>query len=210
MLRIQVIAHRGAHENHPENSIAAYEAAIHLGCDFIEVDLRTTEEGRLVIKHDAIRPGDKLPLLDDVLALAKGRIRIYLDVKQAQPAAIIAAVEQRGMSGSILTYGAFQVLRDLVALRPGWPCMPEAVNAETLRRSLADLKPPAIAFSDWDFKPELVAMAREAGCEVFLDRQGKTDYPQYWAAAIEAGATGIQTDRPGALLAWLREQGMRG
>ncbi len=74
--------------------------------------------------------------------------------------------------------------------------MPEAVNAETLRKSLAELKPPAVAFSDWNFKPELVTMAREAGCEVFLDRQGKTDFPQYWSAAIEAGATGIQTDRP--------------
>ncbi len=114
MLRIQVIAHRGAHEDHPQNSIAAYEAAIHLGCDYIEVDLRTTPEGRLVIKHDAITPGEKLPLFDEVLTLAKGRIRIYLDVKQAQPAAIIAAVEQREMRDSILTYGSFQVLRDLV------------------------------------------------------------------------------------------------
>ncbi len=202
--RVQVIAHRGAHEELPENSLAAYEAAIGLGCDYIEVDLRTAADGRLVIKHDALKEGETLPGFDEVLALAKGRIRIYLDVKQAMPAAIIAAVEHRGMRDSILTYGTFQVLRDLVTMRPGWPCMPEAVNPELLRENLALLKPPAVAFSDWNFKPEMVKMARDAGCEVFLDRQGKTDNPRDWQAAIEAGATGIQTDRPGALLAWLK------
>ncbi|MBI4889549.1 MAG: glycerophosphodiester phosphodiesterase family protein [Acidobacteria bacterium] len=202
--KIQVIAHRGAHENQPQNSLAAYQAAIDLGCDYIETDLRTSSRGQLLIKHDALSEGESLPTFDDVLSLAKGRIRIYLDVKQALPAAIVGAVEQHGMRDSILTYGGFQLLRDLVQLRPGWPCMPEAVNESLLKQSLADLKPRAIAFSGGDFKPELVQLALAAGCDAFLDRQGKTDNPEDWEKAIQAGVTGIQTDRPSALLAWLR------
>ncbi len=206
---IRVIAHRGAHENQPQNSLAAYQAAIDLGCDYIEIDLRTSGRGQLLIKHDALKEGDSLPSFDEVLALAKGKIRIYLDVKQALPAAIVGAVEQRGMQDSILTYGGFQLLRDLVQLRPGWPCMPEAVNETLLKQNLAELKPPAVAFSDGDFRPELVQLSLTAGCEVFLDRQGKTDYPEYWEKAIQTGATGIQTDRPSALLAWLRANHLR-
>lgn len=202
---IQVIAHRGAHEQQPENSLVAYSAAIALGCDFIEIDLRTTPEGRMVIKHDPLKPGDELPSFDEVLDLAKGRIRIYLDVKQAMPASIVGKVEQHGMRESILTYGNPALLRELVQLRPGWPCMPESVNVEVLRDNLARLKPPAIAFGAGDFTAELVDMARKAGCDVFLDRQGKTDYPEFWQAAIDRGATGIQTDRPSALVPWLRE-----
>ncbi len=205
-----MIAHRGAHQSAAANSLEAYRDAIRLGCDYFETDLRTTAEGRLVIKHDALKPGEELPAFEDVLALAQGKIRIYLDVKQAMPASIIAAVERAGMRESLVTYGGFELLRDLVRLRPGWPVMPEAVNAETLERSLRDLKPPVVAFSGGDFRPELVARARQAGCEVFLDRQGKTDYPEYWQKAVEEGVTGIQTDRPGPLLEWLREKGLHG
>lgn len=204
--RIKVIAHRGAHENAPQNSLAAYRAAIRMGCDYIEVDLRTSDRGEMLIKHDALVEGEPLPAFDEVLALAKGKIGIYLDVKQAMPAAIIGAVERHRMRHSILTYGPIQLLRDLVRLSPGWPCMPEAVNASELKRNLAELRAPAVAFSGGNFKPELVELAREARCEIFLDRQGKTDYPEFWRAAIGAGATGIQTDRPAALLEWLRSQ----
>lgn len=156
-----------------------------------------------MIKHDPLKEGeDSLPSFDDVLALAKDRIRIYLDVKQAMPAAIIAAAERHGMAGSLFTYGSIQLLRDLVRLRPGWPCMPEAVNAAVLKENLAALKPPAIAFSDWDFRPELVRIARDAGCEVFLDCLGRSDTSAHWQSALDAGATGIQSDRPTALLRW--------
>lgn len=208
--RIQVIAHRGAHESAVENTLEAYRAAIELGCDYIEIDLRTAPDGRMLIKHNALEAGDVLPPFDEVLALAKGRIRIYLDVKQAMAASIVAAVERAGMRESIVTYGSFELLRDLVRLRPGWPVMPEAVNAGMLERSLRELKPPVVAFSGGDFRPELVKQARKAGCGVFLDRQGKTDYPEFWQQAVDEGVTGIQTDRPSALLAWLRGKGLHG
>ena len=50
--RIVVIAHRGSHINVPENTLAAYETAIKEGADYVEIDLRTTKEGHLVIMHD--------------------------------------------------------------------------------------------------------------------------------------------------------------
>ncbi|MCB0684956.1 MAG: hypothetical protein KDC53_00485, partial [Saprospiraceae bacterium] len=48
-----VIAHRGAHKDAPENSLPAYQKAIDLGCDFIEIDVRSTNDSELVSIHNA-------------------------------------------------------------------------------------------------------------------------------------------------------------
>lgn len=50
---IYVIAHRGAHLGIPENTLAAYRKAIELGCDFVEIDVRKTKDGRFVSIHNA-------------------------------------------------------------------------------------------------------------------------------------------------------------
>ncbi len=50
---IYVIAHRGAHQGIPENSLPAYQKAIDLGCDFVEIDVRTTKDGKFVSVHNA-------------------------------------------------------------------------------------------------------------------------------------------------------------
>ena len=51
--QLVIIAHRGSHMNVPENTLAAYEAAIKEGADYVEIDLRTTKDGYPVIMHDA-------------------------------------------------------------------------------------------------------------------------------------------------------------
>lgn len=45
-------AHRGEHLHHPENSLPAIQAAIEAGVDFVELDVRTTSDGQLVLMHD--------------------------------------------------------------------------------------------------------------------------------------------------------------
>ncbi len=47
-----VIAHRGYSGEAPENTLAAFEAAIVAGCDLIELDARVTGDGRAVVLHD--------------------------------------------------------------------------------------------------------------------------------------------------------------
>ncbi|WP_063828435.1 glycerophosphodiester phosphodiesterase family protein [Runella zeae] len=48
-----VIAHRGNHQHVPENTLASYEDAIKAGTDYVEIDLRTSKDGVLMIHHDA-------------------------------------------------------------------------------------------------------------------------------------------------------------
>ncbi|GGU92346.1 glycerophosphoryl diester phosphodiesterase [Streptomyces albospinus] len=49
---ISVIAHRGASEDAPEHTLAAYRKAIEAGADALECDVRLTADGHLVCVHD--------------------------------------------------------------------------------------------------------------------------------------------------------------
>ena len=57
-----VIAHRGASRAAPENTVAAFRRAAEMGADMVELDVRRSADGRLVVHHDAApgrRPGDR-------------------------------------------------------------------------------------------------------------------------------------------------------
>ncbi len=49
---VYVAAHRGWSANYPENTTEAFRAAIELGVDQIETDVRITKDGELVLIHD--------------------------------------------------------------------------------------------------------------------------------------------------------------
>ncbi|MFD3438402.1 glycerophosphodiester phosphodiesterase [Streptomyces sp. NPDC058685] len=49
---IQVVAHRGASEDAPEHTLAAYMKAIDDGADALECDVRLSADGHLVCVHD--------------------------------------------------------------------------------------------------------------------------------------------------------------
>lgn len=63
-----VNAHRGAEDpakRIPENSLAAIRHAVELGCDIVEVDPKTTKDGRVILSHDNKK-------LDRVMAFPRG------------------------------------------------------------------------------------------------------------------------------------------
>ena len=50
--RVEVTAHRGASAVAPENSMAAFRAALDAGTDWIELDVQRLADGRIVVLHD--------------------------------------------------------------------------------------------------------------------------------------------------------------
>jgi len=49
---VQVVAHRGASDDAPEHTLAAYRRALEVGADALEADVRLTADGHLVCVHD--------------------------------------------------------------------------------------------------------------------------------------------------------------
>lgn len=114
--KVYIVAHRantykGWQNNIPDNSILAIETAIELGADMVELDVRTTSDGKLVLMHDAtvnattngtgniasmtldqvkalkMKKGSKtwddqkVPTLEEALAACKDKIFVNLDIK---------------------------------------------------------------------------------------------------------------------------------
>lgn len=52
--RVLVAAHRGANKAAPENTLAAVRKAIEQGADLVEIDIRQTQDGHLILMHDSM------------------------------------------------------------------------------------------------------------------------------------------------------------
>ena len=228
---IVVIAHRGEHLHYIENTLSAFQAAIDAGADYFECDVRTTSDGRFVLMHDdsvdrttngkglvsalsfsAIRAldagGNRVPTFEEALNLAKEHIGVYVDNKQTKPAALVTAIEQAGMGASVVIYATPAEAHEIQALRPAWKMMPEAENAGHLRQLLDTLHLSVAAFDASDFNAATIDVARQAGIDIYVDRLWAQDNEAGWQSALDAGATGIQTDHPAALVRYLRAKGL--
>lgn len=50
--QVDIVAHRGASGYAPENTIAAFDKAVEMKADYIEIDVQRSKDGELVIIHD--------------------------------------------------------------------------------------------------------------------------------------------------------------
>lgn len=53
MTRPRIVAHRGASEDAPENTLSAFKRAWELGVECAELDVHVTKDGEVVVMHDA-------------------------------------------------------------------------------------------------------------------------------------------------------------
>ncbi|WP_123846952.1 glycerophosphodiester phosphodiesterase family protein [Chitinophaga lutea] len=233
-----VIAHRGDHAKAPENTLAAYQQAIDHDLDYIEADLRTTRDGRLVIMHDntvdrttngkgkvreltfeAIRQlktdgGHQVPAFKEVLQLCKGRVHIYLDFKDADVKAAFEEIKAAGMEQQVLVYvnkGAqYAAWRSIAPAVPLMVSLPEDVRDAAVLNAFLDRHP--VSALDGGYKQytrEMVEAAVKRGVAVWPDMLHPEEGPALWKEAIALGLRGLQTDRPADFAAYLRENGIR-
>jgi glycerophosphoryl diester phosphodiesterase len=90
-----VIAHRGAHLKERENTLDAFRAATLMGVDGVELDVRRTRDGVLVVHHDphvesrAIALSNKRDLADYVPTLEAamdvlGEMSVIVEIKNSK------------------------------------------------------------------------------------------------------------------------------
>lgn len=115
--QILVAAHRATNPNYPENSLAAIAESIRIGVDIVEIDIRKSKDGQLVIMHDKtidrttngagkvddftlaelkefrLKLGnnitnEQIPTFEEVLQLTKGKMLLDVDFKLEGEAAV--------------------------------------------------------------------------------------------------------------------------
>ncbi len=99
-----IIAHRGASGHAYENSPAAFQRAVELGADAVELDIHSTVDGALLVHHDpevrGVGPirdlprsafdrhrlpnGESIPILSEVLQILNG-LAVWVEVKTLAP-----------------------------------------------------------------------------------------------------------------------------
>lgn len=129
--RVIRVGHRGAAGHAPENTLAAIDAGIACGADIVEIDLRRTADGVLVVLHDttvnrttngtgridrlSLRDvkkltagkGQQIPTLQEVLDAASGRAGLMLELKiRGIAGQTVEAVRQAGFKNLVI-YASF-------------------------------------------------------------------------------------------------------
>jgi len=119
-----IIAHRGFSARYPENTLAAVRAAMRLGVDMVEVDVQETHDAELIVFHDyrldrvcgvrgrvrdttfaeMRRLNRAVPTLAEVLRACRGKTRVLIEIKRADPRKVTALVREFGMERNVIVF----------------------------------------------------------------------------------------------------------
>ena len=231
---VYVVAHRGAHQGIPENTLAAYRKAIELGVDFVEVDLRETKDGHIVSIHN-----------DTVDAYTKDASGPVRDFSLAE----LRTMDIGSRAGPAWRNERIPTFEEILDL-----CQGKVGIYLDLKRAPVDKLVPMIQargmerdvlwYASWrDFKqvrercpecfimpdpgpekglprllaywkPQVVAAVWRHYSETFVKTCHEAGAivivdegePDCWADALRWGSDGIQTDHPGKLISFLEKR----
>ena len=193
---VAVVAHRGLAEGVPENTIAAFRQSIDHGVVIIELDLRVTRDGQLVVIHDEMLDrttdctglvaemdlarvtacdagsGERVPSFAEVLALVRDKpVRLLADVKDGTPLGpVVDAVRRQGAARQVILG-----LRSTRQVRRARHALPDATILAYMPQ-VADAAAFAEAgshvirlWSDWvEADPAVIARTRALGPNVWI------------------------------------------
>lgn len=217
-----LIGHRGAPGHAPENTLASFRAAVALGVDGIELDVRLVG-GRLIVMHDErlekttngrgrvadasfadlrrldAGNGERVPTLDEVLDLVPSGLLVNVEMKAAGTADVVARRldgEQRPLLVSSFDHNE---LARFHALLPSVPCAPLARYWRPgLRRIVDAVGASHLNLADRAVTPARLDAARSwgVGCLIFtVNEAARAAQLRDW------GAAGVFTDFPDRLAA---------
>ena len=134
------IAHRGAAALEPENTLRSIEAALRFGVEMVEIDVRPCADSTLMVIHDDdleritgdhrlvststtedlsrvdAGKGERIPTLEEALALLRGRALVNIDQKVDNIApALLAAIDRAGCREETMLSGGAR--RTFLAMR---------------------------------------------------------------------------------------------
>jgi glycerophosphoryl diester phosphodiesterase len=220
-----VLAHRGARRLAPENTVAAFALALELGADGVELDVRRTADGALVVCHAAEIPGGHLcelplpvvrelapavPRLEEALDVCAGAV-VNIEIKNRPGDAdwdptdevagqVVELLDRRGGSDDVLVSSFNLATVDQVrVLAPGCPTALLTYGPDLL---------PALEVVDTHghsaLHPHVAAMTGAAGAEILGRAHARGIRVNVWTVNDDdevrrlgtAGVDAVITDAP--------------
>jgi glycerophosphoryl diester phosphodiesterase len=230
---VQVMVHRGLAIAAPANSAAAIEMCAQDFCEWAEIDVRLTKDGRHVVVHDdtvnattngigkvsdltvdelkildagswfaARFAGSRLMTLPEALAVAKGKVNLYLDCKRIDPKLLAEEVMAARMEHQVIVYDSPAVLAQVKAASMGTvPGMTKYRPSTDFDVFIKNVAPAAVEIDAPDVTAELCRRFHAAGIKVQAKVLGENwDNPTMWKRVIDAGVDWLQTDDPAGIL----------
>jgi glycerophosphoryl diester phosphodiesterase len=218
------IAHRGEPVDHRENTLPAFAAAVALGADMVEIDLRRTRDGEIVVLHDQTLErlwgvdasvgdldlaetsplGDgalRIPTLREVLDAVPLPLMVDFTRREVVPGGLAAVRAAGALDRSLFVTGNVEALRQLrglsAAARIGltWVEGPEPPLA-LLRELGAEYWNPMFGL----VTPDGVAAVHDAGVRAST---WTVDDPAEVTRVLHAGVDAVVSNRIAALVAQL-------
>lgn len=218
------IAHRGEPVGNRENTLPAFAAAVALGADMVEIDLRRTRDGAIVVLHDQTLErlwgvdasvGDldlsevaavgegliRIPTLRQVLERVRVPLMVDFTRREVVPGGLEAVLAAGALERALFVTGNVEALRMLrglsAAARLGltWTQGPEPPLA-LLDELGAEYWNPMFRL----VTPEGVAAVHEAGLRVST---WTVDESAAMTRVVDAGVDAVVSNRIAALVARL-------
>lgn len=140
---MRIIAHRGASFFEPENTLRSIKRAMDMGADMVEVDVRLSKDGKLVVIHDAtvdrttngsghikdmslfelkkLDAGlvEQIPTLEEVIELVKDKISLVVEIKiPAIEDRVVETIQEKGLKDVLVTSFYHRVVKNVGNIDP--------------------------------------------------------------------------------------------
>lgn len=188
-----VIAHRGASAELPENTLAAFERAIEIGADFVELDVWDATE----VTHDPPRRGAAYPGLAEVVELCRGRIGLMVELKRPRGDAVARTLRLLDDEDIVVSFQRRAIV-ETQRLRPKMRTVQHVGFGVSIRSAQGGW---AVGFQNQRVTGRGIATAHALGLATTVYTVNDT------ARMLELrdlGVAGVFTDDPRAALAALR------
>lgn len=223
------IGHRGARAYEPENTLRSYKKALELGVDAVELDVRRTKDGEIVVIHDAevdrttngkglvseltlkeikqlnTEKDEKIPTLDEALDFLDKKVKMLVELKETGlEEKVLKVVREKGVEKNVIIVsfleGALSKIRELNGkVETG---LIYAKHRNPIRAA-SDLKAnyllPLYRFTH----TADVQKAHQNGLKVIV---WTINNPEEAAEYVKKGVDGIASDKPDILVKVVRDE----
>jgi glycerophosphoryl diester phosphodiesterase len=220
MLRI---GHRGARAYEPENTIRSFKKAIEISVDAVELDVRETKDGQLIVIHDpdvkrttdgnglvseltlkeikgfSTEKGEKIPTLEEALDFLDKKVKVLIELKEAGvEKEVLALVHEKRLEKNVIVTSfledALRKVRELDKdIETG---LIYARHKNPLKAALELKAQYLVAFYRFTHTAN-VQKAHENGLKVIV---WTVNTPEEVAEMAKKGVDGIASDKPDILM----------